>query len=160
MEARVNHQSFSIAPHIHYASKPLKDRRSDGTLVRDKWKLVGFDLVPMRSNFSDERGIRIFRISDAPQIDVTPKQSQKQMPFVALPQRREILDVGFNVQTNRRPSQPVGGGPLLKIFEAIFRLSAVTCVQVITLFRRERKPSSHRDPVTVQLAHKACPING
>jgi hypothetical protein len=120
IEARVNHQNFPIAPYIHYACKPRENRRSDVTLVGDKWKLVGFDLIPMRPNLSDERGICISRISDASHIDVTPQQSQKQMPS-ALPQCSEILDVRFNVQPNLRPSQPVGSTPPLKIIEANFR---------------------------------------
>jgi hypothetical protein len=158
IEARVKHQDFSIAPHIHYAGKAPKDRRSDRPLVGDKWKLVGFDLISMRPDLSEERGIRIFRVLDASHCDVTPEQSQKQMPFAALPQCREILDVRFNIQTNPGPPEPLGSSPLLKIIEAHFRLPTIAGIQVVTLFRWERKPSSHGYAVTVQSAHKARPI--
>src|ERR1700733_11730100 len=160
IEAGVKHQNFSIAPDIHYAGKPLKDRRSDGALVLYKRKLVGFDLIPMRPNLSHQRGTRIFRFSDASQIDITPQQSQKQTESAALPQGREILDGGFNVQANRRPSQLVGSRPLLKITEANFRLLSAAGIQVVPLFRWEREPSSHRDAVTVQFTHQARPISG
>jgi len=100
----------------------------------------------MRPNLSHERGTRIFRFSDASRIDITPQQSQKQTESAALPQCREILDVGFNVQTNRRPSQLVGSRPLLKMTEANFRLPTVTGIQAVTLLRWEREPSGHRMP--------------
>jgi len=121
--SHVDDADFLLPPRTSTgAGKPLKDRRSDGTLVRDKWKLVGFDLIPLRPNLSDERGIRIFRVSDALHIDVALEQSQKQMPFAALLYCREILDVRFQCSTNLLPSQPVGSCPLLKIIEATFRL--------------------------------------
>jgi hypothetical protein len=49
--------------------------------------------------------------------------------------RRSILAGRYRRLTNRRPSQPVGSSPLLKIIEANFRLPAVAGIQVITLFR-------------------------
>src|SRR5580700_8372706 len=104
----------------------------------------------MRPNLLDQGAIRVFRLSYPSHIEVTFEQSQEQMPFPALPQCREILDIRFNVQTNRRPSQLVGSRPLLKIFEANLRLPAVAGIQVITLIRWDRKPGSHRDAVSVQ----------
>ena len=74
--SHVDEADFLLPPRTSTgAGKPLKDRRSDGTLVRDKWKLVGFDLIPLRPNLSDERGIRIFRVSDALHIDVPQAQT-------------------------------------------------------------------------------------
>jgi len=93
--SHVDEADFLLPPRTSTgAGKPLKDRRSDGTLVRDKWKLVGFDLIPLRPNLSDERGIRIFRVSDALHIDVPQAQTVRR----AVESSSKIFDCYSNVK--------------------------------------------------------------